>query len=122
MVVAHQALRLQRRDSSYVSTPLSGVDSTKEGGREDRENNQLFKEALTKRLMKMDDGRDSPMKRNSLIDRNYYIDKIQNFYDKHPQGPEALVDEMIEQFDSNCYAERSLKENYENLQILVKKK
>ena len=110
-----------------MGTPNSFVDSRKDIGSEDQieRRHSGFKDALNHhhRLSKVDDinrASGSPIKRNSVMDRNYYIDKITNFYEKHPDGPFKLVENLISQYMDHCYKERSLKDNYENLQTLVK--
>lgn len=58
----------------------------------------------------------NPVKRNSFMERNFYIEKIQKLYEKHPDGPHKLADTLIKEYLEQCYREESLKSNYEELQ------
>lgn len=60
------------------------------------------------------------VKRNSLFERNVYIEKIQKLYETHPEGPEKIADALIQQYLNQTYQEESLKSNYEELQNNVR--
>jgi len=68
------------------------------------------------------DDRASPNKRNSFVERNLYIDQIQNFYEHHPEGPNKHVDKLIDQYAEFCFRDQSLNSNYEELQDYKAKK
>lgn len=58
--------------------------------------------------------------RGSVIDRNFYIDKIQRLYEQHPEGPQRLADALIHEYNVQSRQEESLKSNYEELQQNVR--
>lgn len=59
------------------------------------------------------------LNRDSFINRDFYLEKIENFYDKYTEGPDSLVSRLIELYQEFCFKETSLKKVYEGLQSEV---
>lgn len=56
----------------------------------------------------------------AAIDRNYYLGKIEQFYDKYPEGPEKVVSELSKLYTEYFFKEASLKKMFDEYQSEVR--
>ena len=61
---------------------------------------------------------DNPQEANQevFVDRIQHLKKIQQFYEKYPQGPNDIVTGLLGLYNNLCIREESLKILYEELQ------